>query len=275
MADNRVEGPSHGSLVDMGVQQRTHSDGCTVDARIIGYQPAAGYTGPDTVSVYWGGDDNAMVETIQVFADYAAVGQAMFPYRHPSERPIAGQPPAAAAFPPPTVGYTFTVQENDGPETWTVTETGPEWSMTSSNGRSVTSRGPFLLGLHYGEPGFSLRQTYGEDASFLFPLAVGKVATSTYGGSSSAGDTWDGSLKVCTVLDAVAVDIPAGSFDTYKVQCISGGNWLAHGQGNPPYRSEMLYYAPSVGAVVVSNFQSRDGEDDTGIWLSHAGGVQS
>lgn len=276
LQEMHIEGPSHGTLVDMGVQPRTHSEGCAVDARVIGYRPDPGYTGSDRVSVYWGGqdDDNPMVEDIRVFADYVAVGQAMFAYSHPTERPIAGTPPPAAAFTPPPAGFTFTVAENAGPETWTITESGPSWSMTSSTGRSITSTGPFLIATRYATPEFSLEQTYDADASFLFPLSVGERAVAPNRGSDSNGNQWEGH-SVCTVLAAVTVDIPAGSFDTYKVQCLRGGNWLPGGNSSAPWGGETFYYAPSVGAVVVSRFQDRGGQDETGAWTSFSPGANS
>ncbi|MGF1626548.1 MAG: hypothetical protein ACFCVH_16825, partial [Alphaproteobacteria bacterium] len=172
LQDQRVEGPSHGTLVDMGVGERTHDEsGCTIEARLIGYRSQPGYTGDDRVEVYWGSDTEPMVEQLRLYADYAAAGQALFPYSHPSERPIAGAAPVAAAFIPPPAGFSFTTVNNGSEsETWTVTESGPEWSMTSDRARSVTSVGPFLTAAHYQTPTITVDQRFGSDASFMFPL---------------------------------------------------------------------------------------------------------
>lgn len=100
--------------------------------------------------------------------------------------------------------------------------TGPEW-------RAV--------------PGYRASDRRGPDA--LWPLQVGKSAR--FVTVSGAGNqTWR-----CSVTGTRQASVPAGTFDVFRVRCVSGA------RPGPVYE-HVWYYAPDVGHYVVYVFK-RDG----------------
>ena len=54
----------------------------------------------------------------------------------------------------------------------------------------------------------------------IWPLKVGNTWTYNHEGSTDSGRSWSGQ-RSCEVTDQVRVSVPAGSFDTYRVDCES------------------------------------------------------
>lgn len=81
-----------------------------------------------------------------------------------------------------------------------------------------------------------------------FPLAVGKHWSGEYEGyTNSDGAVWTGDAS-CTVKAREAVEVAAGTFDAYRIECQD--DWTAgpfSGVSN-----STTWYAPEVGAVVKS-----------------------
>lgn len=73
----------------------------------------------------------------------------------------------------------------------------------------------------------------------IWPLQIGsKVSFKGSGDSNKSSATWRAD-RTCEVVDEVRVTVVGGTFDTYKVEC------------STPWKSETIYYAPSVERIVM------------------------
>jgi hypothetical protein len=95
--------------------------------------------------------------------------------------------------------------------------------------------------------GYALAQsvTLSSDMSSLFPLQVGKSVRGT--GTGNFGGTQRQVAAQCDVVTSVNVEVPAGRFDTYMVECTFV---LDANLANVRY---VYWYAPSVGYWVAVN----------------------
>jgi hypothetical protein len=135
----------------------------------------------------------------------------------------------------------------DGTQSW-VESSGWQWKKKAYLERARAWKDP---GGQTGE------QDYGDNLDALFPLQVGKTATSTFHGHSSDGKSWTGT-EFCEVADTENVTVPAGSFDTYKIVCRFGEN------PSNPYTTITHWYSPKVGAdIVYREYTPKEGTDDT------------
>jgi len=177
----------------------------------------------------------------------------MAAWSHETETPIA-EAPGPAGRPALPVGTELTYREEDGPVTTTLVGLdGRRENWSADNGWTWTVVDEFGSVLEWqGPDGEAGTQTVSNDHDALYPLAVGNVSTQTYEGTNENGP-FDGTQR-CEVLDAVAVTVEAGTYDTYKILCSRGGN-LAR-----PWRSRVAYYAPSVGRSVLWREATRDGD---------------
>ncbi len=130
--------------------------------------------------------------------------------------------------------------------------------VVSSNGKQVTWKGAggerFTTDRNFVVPKLSsslasTQHSVINGAGGLWPLAVGKADRMRIGRSSTAAD---GSVNAkaarnynCRVSNTAKVSVPAGSFDTYRVQCTRFS-----GSGKRLVETRVWHYAPAIGHYV-------------------------
>ena len=126
-------------------------------------------------------------------------------------------------------------------------------SWESSDGGSWTGSSDFALPAtrwsdpaEYGDG----EQAATEIRGAVFPLAVGNDMTMTVEGRSDRYPEGWRNRRDCEVESQENITVPAGSFDSYKVVCVSGK------------RTRTYFYAPEVGYVVyyLSYHEDKGGE---------------
>lgn len=157
-----------------------------------------------------------------------------------------------AAFVPPPVGQQATWLTEDGSNvTWTVVAVDDgSYSLRSDQGETATDVTPFFATAAWSVRDGAGTTTFDGDPRSLFPLRVGNRAEWQSRGINN--DEAFQSATRCTVSEQVRVVVPAGDFDTFKVDCIAGSDL-----SNPSSRST-YYYAPAVGDIVRYHRSHRD-----------------
>ncbi len=149
----------------------------------------------------------------------------------------------------------MTWQLEDGSRsTWTVVavEDGTA-SAVSDRGEQAVAMTPIQAALAWSAAdGVGTAEIEGDPRS-LFPLRVGRQAEWIHRGVSN-GEPFESRVR-CTVADQVRIVVPAGAFDTFKVDCIRGRDL------SDPFAWSTHYYAPAVGDVV----RVRRGNRDRGL----------
>ncbi len=165
--------------------------------------------------------------------------------------PVAAPLPDAA-FTPPPVGQQATWLTEDGTNlTWTVVGVDEaSYSLRSDRGEEAVDVSPFFATASWSVRDGEGNATFDGDPRALFPLRVGSRAEWRSSGVNN-GEAYQSGTR-CTVTDEVRVVVPAGAFDTFKVDCI-GGRDLAN-----PGSTSTYYYAPEVGSIVRYHRSSRD-----------------
>lgn len=178
----------------------------------------------------------------------------------PSEpaMPVSAPLGPVAYADPPVGRQLIRTAENGGNLTWTVVAVEPGIvHLTTDRGGEVEAVTPFLAARRW-----SLESTSGDvvvegDPRAFFPLTVGKEGRWKLVGIMNDRQT-EFSVH-CTVAGEERVEVAAGSFDTYKIVCLNGGD------PNLFYRTNTFYFAPSVNDYVKEVVRTRDrrGERDT------------
>ncbi len=165
--------------------------------------------------------------------------------------PVAA-PLAEAPFVPPPVGQQATWLTEDGSNlTWTVVAVDEaSYSQRSDRGEEAVDVSPFFAVASWSVRDGEGTATFDGDPRALFPLRVGSRAEWRSSGVNN-GQSYQSATR-CTVSEQVRVVVPAGAFDTFKVDCIAGGD-LANPSSHSTY-----YYAPELGAIVRYHRSSRD-----------------
>ncbi|MEM6621798.1 MAG: hypothetical protein AAF674_06180 [Pseudomonadota bacterium] len=159
-------------------------------------------------------------------------------------QPIETRPVSAELAPleyrAPVLGDRMVWQDGDDQIVWTVagmsdglvtsaSSTGCRWTGATLLAPSTRWENcdPFSDGTH----------TYAKTGE-IFPLQVGNAMSFDASGSNVDGDTWD-NVRTCTVDGTAQVDVPAGTFDTYRVICDDGNT------------RRTFFYAPETGTPVM------------------------
>ena len=157
-----------------------------------------------------------------------------------------------APFTPRQVGQEVTWQLEDGSRsTWTVV------AVQDGTAKAVSDRGeegvemtPFQAALAWSDAeSVGTAEIVGDPRS-LFPLRVGMQAEWIRRGVNN-GERFEHRVR-CTVADEVRIVVPAGAFDTFKVDCIRGRELSS------PSTWVTYYYAPAAGDVVRVRRSNRD-----------------
>jgi hypothetical protein len=175
---------------------------------------------------------------------------------HPTTTALAPAPIPARA-----PGLRYTDRNEDGEErTWVLASVeGGVATFTSEGGYFYTEVSPFMAATRWRtELGEGSATTSG-DPMALFPLAVGKSAGWSQTGTNN-GQTFTNEIR-CGVSGTENVTVPAGSFDTFKVECTRGSN-----PANP-FRTSTYWYAPSIGTVMATS-RTRDGSSESRLLMS-------
>jgi hypothetical protein len=164
--------------------------------------------------------------------------------------PVAVPLPEAGFVPPP-VGRQTTWLREDGTEgTWTVVAVDEaSYSLRSDKGETATDVTPFFATAAWSVADGAGNAAFDGDPRSLFPLRIGNRAEWKSQGINN-GQAFQSATR-CTVSEEVRVVVPAGAFDTFKVDCIGGSDL-----SNPFSRS--TYYAPAVSDVVRYHRSNRD-----------------
>jgi len=93
---------------------------------------------------------------------------------------------------------------------------------------------------------FSEGQTFEPDDGMLsFPLRLGRTWSRSYRVVNQDRSPTIDRTRRCEVMDYDRVDVPAGRFDAYRVEC------TVRSVGDPRVVSEEAYYAPDVGRIIL------------------------
>lgn len=156
-----------------------------------------------------------------------------------------------------SVGDSFTF---DNPTlTWTVVavEKDKVYWRSDRGDEQVTGHDPLLPAVEWKNPNQGGgRRTISDMKGGLFPLKAGNRMTftsaveswTTTDGAANPPQTWRTNWS-CNVASQEKVDVPAGSFDTYKINC---------GRYKPT--ELVFYYAPRIGHYVVTRIDDASGQ---------------
>lgn len=172
-----------------------------------------------------------------------------------ASRPVA-QAMAPADLPKETVGRTLVYLNKEGERIRsTVTTVGADGRVTweSSDGTTSTTEQPLAGHVAWKGPDDEGTQRFHGDP--VFPLEVGKVIRLNYSGESTKDGAWSG-RRLCRVESEQTIDVPAGTFDTFKITCKQGGDL------SRPSRITTFYYAPAIGASALMLIDWRRGRSE-------------
>lgn len=156
-----------------------------------------------------------------------------------------------------TVGDSFTF---DNPTlTWTVVAVENEkvYWRSDRGDEQVTGHDPLLPAVEWKNPDQGGgRRTISDMKGALFPLKVGNRMTftsavenwTTTEGKADRPQTWRTNWS-CNIASQERVDVQAGSFDTFKINC---------GRYKPT--ELVFYYAPRIGHYVVTRIDDASGQ---------------
>ena len=174
----------------------------------------------------------------------------------PETRPVTTQ--LGPAFQPTyNVGDRFVWETSEGQRTdevVSIREGSPVWR--SSNGSKwISSANIVLPASSWSSPGKEEGFGNGEQSATeirgaMFPLKVGnEMSMRVQGKSDSWPDGWD-HRRNCEAKSQENITVPAGTFDTYKIVCVSGK------------RTRTFFFAPELGHIVYyNNYHSEKGGD--------------
>ena len=118
---------------------------------------------------------------------------------------------------------------------------GDVLEFESSNGcKWSENAGIFVPSLSWSNcEGGSGTQSIASTEGNIWPLKVGNTQSWTLTGKDSSGDTWSTTRK-CLVKSAERVTVPAGEFNSYRVEC--SDTWATMTFFYSPQLKDNLYY---------------------------------
>lgn len=180
----------------------------------------------------------------------------------PETRPVSK---ALAPAPKPTyaVGDRFIWQTKDGEVTDEIVSIrGDSLRWRSSTGSTWMTPIDFSMPaeswMDTSDDGFGRgEQEATEIRGAMFPLKVGnQTSMRVQGKSDTWPDGWD-HQRNCEANDQENIDVPAGSFDTFKIICASGN------------RTRTYNYSPEVGHIVYYNNHHKDKGSEKRVLIRH------
>ncbi len=132
-------------------------------------------------------------------------------------------------------------------EDWTITEvTASEYRANWEHRRVRRHLNPFLplievSSIEDGEVQVLERNDISGDPNVLFPLKIGSMSKNHVKGQGMDGLTWEFDFR-CIVVGKEAITVEAGTFDTFRVECVEAGE--------KHHVEKTAYYAPSIGYIV-------------------------
>lgn len=120
------------------------------------------------------------------------------------------------------VGDRYVFERRDGSKTSSVVTgvTADFVTLEIDNGCIYTAKkntfAPYAEWKNCG--GSSGAQDSTRNGNSIFPMTIGSSESWNFIGTDNQGDGWE-NTRVCEVVGAVNMTVPAGSFDTYHVRC--------------------------------------------------------
>jgi hypothetical protein len=159
----------------------------------------------------------------------------------PETTPVTAElPPAELGVYPAGTTWQGINQSGETVTTTLVATDGKVLQFEESNGcKWSEDAGVFAPSLSWSNCDGGGSQTISSTEGDIWPLKVGNTQSWTLSGKDDSGDSWS-TTRTCVVESTERVKVPAGSFDSYRVEC--SDTWATMTFFYSPELRDNLYY---------------------------------